>query len=212
MKKLFLAAIAVMFLAASCNNKNSAPAANGTSTAETTAPSSSAAIAYVNIDSLIGKYDMYLDLRASYEEKAKKADSELTAKGRSFQNDMRDYQEKIQKGLVTRAQAQTIEESLNNKQQALIQQRDKIMGELAEEEQVLMNQIHYSITEFLKGFNSDYRYSVILSTQSAGPILNADPSLDITTVVLEGLNKKYASEKKPASAADKKAAPAEETK
>ena len=66
---------------------------------------------------------------------------------------------------------------------------------MAEEEQVMLNQIQYSITEYLKEFNKDYQYGVILSTTTAGPIFNADPKLDITTVLLEGLNKKYASEK-----------------
>ena len=71
----------------------------------------------------------------------------------------------------------------------------RMMGEMAEEEQVMLNQIQYSITEYLKEFNKDYQYGVILSTTTAGPIFNADPKLDITTVLLEGLNKKYASEK-----------------
>lgn len=60
---------------------------------------------------------------------------------------------------------------------------------MAEEEQVMLNQIQYSITEYLKEFNKDYQYGVILSTTTAGPIFNADPKLDITTVLLEGLNK-----------------------
>lgn len=59
----------------------------------------------------------------------------------------------------------------------------------------MLNQIHYSITEYLKEFNKDHQYGIILSTTTSGPIFNADPKLDITTVLLEGLNKKYASEK-----------------
>ena len=105
---------------------------------------------------------------------------------------MRDYQDKIQKGLVTRSQAQSIEENLNKKQQSFMQHRDQVMSELAEEEQVMLNRIHYSITEYLKEFNSDYRYKMILSSST---VLNADPSLDLTQIILEGLNKKYATEK-----------------
>ena len=73
--------------------------------------------------------------------------------------------------------------------------RDQVMSELAEEEQVMLNRIHYSITEYLKEFNSDYRYKMILSSSTTGPVLNADPSLDLTQIILEGLNKKYAAEK-----------------
>ena len=163
--------------------------------ADTVTTAASASVAYFNIDSLISKYDMYTDLRSAYEEKAKKADAELTSKGRALERGVRDYQEKVQNGLVTRAQAQGLEENLNRQQQAFVQHRDQVMGEMAEEEQVLLNQIHFSITEYLKEFNKDYRYSVILSTSTGGPIYNADPKLDITTVLLEGLNKKYAVDK-----------------
>ena len=152
MKKILIAVSAALLLAA-CNNKNSASTAGGTVTGADSSQSAVAAggdIAYFNIDSLVSRYDMYIDLRAAYEQKAKKADTELTSKGRSLENDVRDYQDKIQKGLVTRSQAQSIEENLNKKQQSFMQHRDQVMSELAEEEQVMLNRIHYSITEYLK--------------------------------------------------------------
>ena len=194
MKKILLILAAVALTTVGCN-KNQAPAGGETKpAAETTA--SSGTIAYFNVDSLISKYDMYLDLRAEYEAKAKKADAELTSKGRSLESDLKDYQNKIDKGLVTRSEAMTMQENLEKKQQSFVQHRDKVMNELAEQEQVMLNKIHYNITEYLKEFNSDYRFKIILSTTSGGPVMNADPSLDITQIVLEGLNKKYAAEGK----------------
>lgn len=194
MKKILLAASAVALLAAAgcADKKGTSTAVSG---ADTVTVAASASVAYFNLDTLLTKYDMYIDMRASYEEKVQKADAEQTSKGRALERNVRDYQEKVQNGLVTRAQAQTIEENLNKQQQAFVSHRDKVMGEMAEEEQVMLNQIQYSITEYLKEFNKDYQYGVILSTTTAGPIFNADPKLDITTVLLEGLNKKYASEK-----------------
>ena len=146
MKNLLLAASAVALLAATgCSDKKGGSVAM--SGADTVTTAASASVAYFNIDSLISKYDMYTDLRSAYEEKAKKADAELTSKGRALERGVRDYQEKVQNGLVTRAQAQGIEENLNRQQQAFVQHRDQVMGEMAEEEQVLLNQIHFSITE-----------------------------------------------------------------
>ena len=147
MKNLLLAASAVALLAATgCSDKKGGSVAM--SGADTVTTAASASVAYFNIDSLISKYDMYTDLRSAYEEKAKKADAELTSKGRALERGVRDYQEKVQNGLVTRAQAQGIEENLNRQQQAFVQHRDQVMGEMAEEEQVLLNQIHFSITEY----------------------------------------------------------------
>lgn len=193
MKKILLAASVAALLMVGCNNKNNAP---GQVSGNDSVVSVSSQVAYINLDSLIGNYKMYIDLRAAYEAKAKKADTELTSRGRSLERDIADYQEKVQKGLVTRSQAQTIEEGLNTKQQSFMQHRERVMGEMAEEEQVMLNQIQHSIIEFLKEFNSDHRYGMILSTTAAGPILNADPALDLTNVVLSGLNKKY-TESKP---------------
>lgn len=96
-----------------------------------------------------------------------------------------------------------MEENLNKQQQTFVEHRDKVMAEMAEEEQVMLNRIHYSITQYLKEFNSDYRFKMIVSSTGAGPVLNADPSLDLTEVLLEGLNKQYAAEKQ----ATAKAAP-----
>ena len=128
MKNLLLAASAVALLAATgCSDKKGGSVAM--SGADTVTTAASASVAYFNIDSLISKYDMYTDLRSAYEEKAKKADAELTSKGRALERGVRDYQEKVQNGLVTRAQAQGIEENLNRQQQAFVQHRDQVMGE-----------------------------------------------------------------------------------
>ena len=120
-------------------------------------------IAYVNIDTLVSKYNFYKDLQAEYESKAKKADDELSSKGRSLQNDVQDFQNKIDKGLVTRSEAATMQENLEKKQQDFLSHRDKVMSELAEEEQVMLNKIHYNITEYLKKFNEGYRFKRAIS-------------------------------------------------
>lgn len=193
MKKIIFVALIASVALVGCKEKTGVSEIGSTDSVQVRVPSSQ--IAYINIDSLVGKYDLYNDLRSAYEVKAKKAESDLTARGRNLEKEVRDFQDKIQKGLVTRAQAATMEEDLSRKQQNFMQQRDNVMRDMGEEEQVLLNRIHYSIVDFLKEFNSDYRYGMILSTSAAGPILNADPMLDITSVVLSELNKNYAAQK-----------------
>ena len=197
MKKVFFAVAIVAVLAVGCKNNagTAAPATAGPETTEAGVAAASSAVVYVNMDSLLNGYKMYADLKAAYEVKAKKAQTTLEAAGKGLENALADYQNKVEKGLVTRAQAAELEQSLTTRQQNLIQQRDKLLGELGEEEQVMLNRIHYSIVDFLDEFNKDHRYGMIISTSSAGPVLNADPSLDITAVVLEGLNKQYVPEK-----------------
>ena len=164
--------------------------------APTPASTSTIPVAYINIDSLVSSYDLYTELRSAYETKMAKTEKELTSKGRSFEKEVLEFQEKVQKGLVTRSQATTMEQALQKKQQALVASRDALLQEMAEEERVMLNNIQYNIVEYLKEFNANKRYGVILSTTTAGPILNADPSLNITSQIIEGLNKKHIAEKK----------------
>lgn len=198
MRKILISASAALFFFAACNSQgttNPNETQYAANALEAAAPVSSD-IAYINIDSLLSKYDMFLDMSAALEEKATKADAELTAKGRSLERNAKDFQEKAEKGLATRAQLAEMQEKLARQEQGFYEHRDKMQMELAEENQVMQNNIFHKIQTFLQEFNSDYRYGVILTTSGGTPIMHADPRLDITGVVLEGLNEQYAKEKK----------------
>lgn len=185
--------VAIALIATSCGNQSKTASDNSTQSTEstTTKAADAGSIVYVNMDSLISNYAMYYDMKAEFEVKSKKVETDLNNKGRTFERDMAGFQEKIQKGLVTSRQAAEMEADLQKKQQTLLQFRDGAVNELGEEERVMMNNIYYSITEYLKTFNDDNRYGMIISTTANGPILNADPSLDITSLVVRGLNEQY---------------------
>lgn len=196
MKKLFVAA-AVLLAFTACQNKQQGTAAENTETAGTElAEKAAPAVAYVQIDSLMLDYKLAEELRNTFQAKANKADREFNAKYQKFEKDMMDAQDKIQKGLVTRATAEQMQQQLMQQQQELMETRDRMMGELAEEEQVMNNRIYFAVTDYLKEYNADYKYAMILSTATGtGPVLHADPSLDITKEVLAGLNARYEAEK-----------------
>jgi outer membrane protein len=203
MKKYLIIISAAALAVAGCKSKETKSEVGAGDSTQQTAPVSDLT-AYVNLDSLTSKYDMYLDLRAEYEKKAARIQNDVTSRGRRLEKDVADFQNEIQKGLVTRSQAAQKEEELGTRQQSFMQFRENSARDLAEEEQVLLNRIHFSIVDFLKEFNSDHRYAMILSTTAGGPILNAHPALDITAEVVAQLNKRYAAgkkgEKKPADA------------
>jgi outer membrane protein len=190
MKKILLA-VAVIALAA-CGK-----AAKNNDTAEVVAThQASDRVAYVVLDSLRTGYNMFTELGAELEAKAKAAETELTSRGRALERKMADAQNKVEKGLVTRAEAQQLQESLARDEQSLMQLQSTKQEELAEQEMVMMNKIMFSIQEYIAEFNSDLRYGMILTTSNGAPILHADPSMDITAEVLKGLNEKYAASKK----------------
>lgn len=198
-KTLFLASAVVLGLTA-CGDKSgkqqpeTVPVqAQGQETVQAVV---SGGIAYVDLDALLSQYNLYIDKNAELEEKAKKAESELTSKGRSLEKSFADAQDKIEKGLVTRSEAMQLQEDLQRQEQSFYEHRERVQLELGEASQVLLNNIVENVDKFLKEFNSDYRYSMILTTSNGAPVLHADPRLNITGTVVAGLNESYEAEKK----------------
>ena len=153
-------------------------------------------IAYINIDTVIFKFDMFLDRRNDLVAKQKSAEAELNTKGGEYQKAAKDYQDKVNKGLITRATAAQIEQSLVQQQQELVSLRDKLQQNLVEEEQVMNRQVLEYITKFLEENRSEYNYQYILGKSFGSVVLYGDNSLDITQKVLDAINKKYKGEKK----------------
>ena len=96
-----------------------------------------------------------------------------------------------------------MEANLTKKSQAYEEDRQRIIGELQEEQTVMLNNVSFAITNFIKGYNAEGRYKMILANSASGPVLDADPAMDITQVILAGLNAQYA-EQKAAEAKEKK--------
>ncbi len=153
-------------------------------------------IAYVNVDTVIFKFDMFYDRRDELMEKQQKAETELNSKANQYERSARDYQEKVNKGLVTRATAAEMEQDLLQQQQELVNLRDNLQANLLEEEQVMNRQILEYITSFLEEHKSEYNYQYILGKSFGGQVLYGDTTLDITQKVLDAINKKYQEENK----------------
>ena len=157
---------------------------------------SSTPIAYINIDTVVNNYDLYFDLKQKFERKYKTSEAELASKEKAYKKDVEDYQYKVQRGLVTRSDAQNLEQQILNKQQNLLKLQENLRLELAEEEQVMLRQVLHSITAFLQELQSEYKYQFVFGTTAiGGNVLYADKNLDITRQVIRGLNEKYRLEK-----------------
>ena len=152
-------------------------------------------LAFVNIDSVIIKFDMFNDKREDLFTKQKSAEAELNSKGTQYEKAARDYQEKASKGLITRATAAEMEKALLQQQQDLVSLRDKLQSNLVEEEQVMNRQVIEYITKFLEENKSEYNYQYIFGKSFGSVLLYSDSSLDITQKVLDAINKKYQAEK-----------------
>ena len=189
-----LAAVVVLFAIVLGGRKTALPLGAASSEGAQVAPTGG--IVYVNIDSLVRGYDMYFDLQKEFEATAKKKDGDFSAKMRKFESDARDFQEKVEKGLVTRSQAQQLQEGLAARQQELQDLQQRLQMELAEEEAVMLRRIQSNIQSHVKEYNAEKGYGLILSTSGSSVVLHGNPGLNITAEVLKGLNESYVKAKK----------------
>ncbi len=188
---LFLA-VAALFVLHFTGNKNTLK----DNSADGTAGAVSEGIAFVNIDTVVFRFNMYSDRREELLEKQKSAEAELNSKGTQYERGVKDFQDKVNKGLVTRATAAEMEQSLLQQQQELVNLRDQLQSNLLEEDQVMNRQVLEYITTFLEEHKSEYKYKYVLGKSFGSPILYGDSAMDITQQVVDGLNAKYQTEKK----------------
>ncbi len=149
-------------------------------------------LVYINIDSVLNNYTMYIDYKDELERKAKISEAELSSKQKTYQKDLGDYQYKAERGLITRAEAQQIEQRLLGQQQNLMKLQQDLQIELAEHEQVRIDLVLKSIMDYLKEVQPQYNYTYVFANQTnGGSIFYGNDKLDITKDVVRGLNEKY---------------------
>ena len=149
-------------------------------------------IVYINLDTLINQYDMYNDLRSELQGKLSAIENDINKQGRALENDIKSFQEKMQKGLLTRSQAESMNNDLAQRDQDLRNLTQQKQMEMAEEESVMFNKVMDAITTYVAEYNKQKQYSLILTTTTATTtVLNGNAGLDITQDILSGLNAEY---------------------
>ncbi|MCR5709533.1 MAG: OmpH family outer membrane protein [Bacteroidales bacterium] len=149
-------------------------------------------IVYIRLDTLMMQYDMYSDLQTAFEAKAQTVDSDLNKKARKLESDIKNFENQINKGLLTRSAAEQQNNSLQQRQANLQTEAAQKQQELAEESQVLLNQVMYAIKTYLEEYNKDHNFAAILTTTEASNVVMVGaPALDITQEIVEGLNAEY---------------------
>lgn len=201
MTKIFggVIAVAAIFLFVQCTGKKGESTA--TNTPEDKAGNCTLKIAYVEIDTLLTKYNYWNDLNEMMMKKEENIRATLNEKGRELESEAKEFQRKLENNaFATRERAEQENARLVKKQQDLQELQNRLTNELAAENQKNSLQLRDSINSFLKIYNKEKGYSLILSNTGFDNLLYADPAYNITNEIVEGLNKRY----NPASAPSKK--------
>ena len=149
------------------------------------------AIVYIDLDRILMEYDMANDLRSVVETKVQNIQAEVNRRGTKLEKDVKAFQEKMEKGLMTRSVAEVQGQKLQQQEQDFNVYAAQKQQEIQEEQVVMMNQLGDAIKTFLDKYNEEKQYTMILTNQGGAPVITGDAALNITDDVLAGLNEEY---------------------
>ena len=149
------------------------------------------AIVYIDLDRILMEYDMANDLRSVVETKVQNIQAEVNRRGTKLEKDVKAFQEKMEKGLMTRSVAEVQGQKLQQQELEFNNYAAQKQQEIQEEQVVMMNQLGDAIKTFLDKYNEEKQYAMILTNQGGAPVIAGDAALNITDDVLAGLNEEY---------------------
>jgi len=150
-----------------------------------------AEVVYINLDSLMNSYDLYNELKTELMQEQQKLEANLNSKLKGYQRRAMEFQQKVEKRLVTSSQAEKMQQQLMSEQQNLGQLKDQLQMQLMEKEQGMTKQIYDKLNNYLEKYNKAKKHKIILGNTMGNVVLKADNKLDITNTVLMGLNSEY---------------------
>ena len=161
MKKYIFSALAIAAMMVSCNNQSpkmdEQPAAGETS-------ASGLKIAYVEVDSLMTQYDFAKDYSVTLQKKSNNARNTLTTKGNALQAAVNNFQQKLNNnGFTSREQAASQQAAIERQQRDLQELQARLENELASETAKFNETLRDSLQNFLKDYNKDKQFSLILT-------------------------------------------------
>ena len=153
-------------------------------------------IAYVNIDSLLLGYQFAKEANESLIKEQEDSRLTINTKARQLQNEMGEFQRKLENNaFLSRQRAEDEQARLIKKQQDLEELDAKLTQQLMQKQQKISEELRDTINLVLKVYNVDKSYQLILSNSMNDNILYADKTYDITSEVIDLLNKRFTAKK-----------------
>jgi outer membrane protein len=156
-------------------------------------------IAYVDIDTLLTSYNLWIELNEEMIRKEENVRATLNEKAKNLQTDYEDFERKLNNNaFVTRERAEAEQNRILKKREELEQLQERLTTELAIENEKNSLLFRDSINAYIRDYNKTHGYNIILS-RIGDNILYIDYAMNITQDIIDGLNarhEKYKNKKK----------------
>ena len=149
-------------------------------------------IAYVDIDTLLTSYDLWIELNEEMIRKEENVRATLNEKAKSLQSDYEDFERKLNNNaFVTRERAEAEQNRILKKREELEALQERLTNELAIENEKNSLLFRDSINAYIRDYNKEHGYNIILS-RIGDNILYIDYAMNITQDIIDGLNARHA--------------------
>lgn len=149
-------------------------------------------IVYINTDTLLNNYKLAVELNEAFLKKQEDRRTELNIKAKAIDQEGAEFQRKLQNnGFISEARAVEARDQLLVKQENFRRLQQEMMDKASREQSELNKQLFDEITNFLKEYNKEKGFNIVLSTQLGGNVLYAEDGFDITKEIVDRLNAGY---------------------
>jgi outer membrane protein len=153
-------------------------------------------IAYINIDSLLLNYQFAKEANISLVKKQESSRSIVSTKAGLLQKEMAEFQKKLENNaFLSRERAEQEQVRLQKKQQELQQLDAKLSQQLGQEQQKMSEELRDTINKFMKEYNKNNKYEMIISNTSSDNILYAAKGYNNTKEISKLLNERFSRKK-----------------
>jgi outer membrane protein len=150
-------------------------------------------IAYINVDSLLLNYQFAKNANESLTKKQEDSRLNISTRARQLQAEMAEFQRKLENNaFLSRDRAEQEQLRLQKKQQELQELDGKLSQQLLQIQQKMSEELRDTINKFMKSYNKNNKYEMIISNTSSDNVLYAAKSYDITAEVTKLLNERCA--------------------
>ena len=148
-------------------------------------------IAYFNMDTVMSQWDLYDNYQQDLSQKQTELEADFAGRTETFYQSVQDAQYKIQKGLVTRTEAEQLQQQLATEEQNLQVLQNQYAVQLQEEGMIRNRQMLDKIETYVAQLSKEQGYSYVYSYSFGGNLIYGAKPYDITAQVVKGLNEQF---------------------
>ena len=153
-------------------------------------------IAYVDIDTLLISYSLWIELNEEMIRKEESVRATLNEKAKSLQSEYEEFERKLNNNaFATRERAEAEQKRILKKREELEEISERLTNELAIENNKNSVLFRDSINAYIRDYNKEHGYNIILS-RIGDNILYIDNAMNITQEIVDGLNARHEKSKK----------------